>query len=103
LIVLLSRLALAVLAGMVGEMLLVQRDRGLRLRRETRISRSRAFELLKFRILRREVKRDPRLAERQRKNLTWAGRRILKPRHLDEWLAARSRVLVACCGAQPRS
>jgi lipopolysaccharide/colanic/teichoic acid biosynthesis glycosyltransferase len=84
LILLLSPLALAVVAAMLGDRLLVPRDRGPLLRRETRISRGRRFELLKFRTLRRDAGGEPRLAEREPANLTWAGRRILKPWYLDE-------------------
>jgi lipopolysaccharide/colanic/teichoic acid biosynthesis glycosyltransferase len=71
--------------------LLRRRDRGPWLYRERRISRGREFELLKFRTLRREVvdRIDPaeshaRLHEADESNLTWAGRRLLKPRYLDE-------------------
>jgi lipopolysaccharide/colanic/teichoic acid biosynthesis glycosyltransferase len=52
--------------------------------RELRISRGRPFELLKFRTLRRDVTEEPRLAEQDPANLTWAGRWILKPWYLDE-------------------
>ena len=71
--------------------LLRRRDRGPWLYRERRISRGREFDLLKFRTLRREVvdRIDPaeshaRLHEADESNLTWAGRRLLKPRYLDE-------------------
>jgi O-antigen biosynthesis protein WbqP len=84
LILLVSPLAFAVVAAMVGDMLFVPRDRGPLLRRETRISRGRPFELLKFRTLRRDVAGEARLAEREPANLTWAGRRILKRWYLDE-------------------
>jgi lipopolysaccharide/colanic/teichoic acid biosynthesis glycosyltransferase len=80
----LSPVFFVVLAAMLGDVLFVPRDRGPLLRHETRISRGRKFELLKFRTLRRDVDGEPRLAERQRENLTWAGRRILKPWYLDE-------------------
>jgi lipopolysaccharide/colanic/teichoic acid biosynthesis glycosyltransferase len=66
-------------------------DRGPWLYREPRISRGREFQLLKFRTLRRDVldRIDPaeshaRLHEADESNLTWAGRRLLKPRYLDE-------------------
>ena len=66
-------------------------DRGPWLYREPRISRGRTFELLKFRTLRVEVLRDgaheeahARLLEADVRNLTWAGRRVLKPWYLDE-------------------
>ena len=68
-----------------------QRDRGPWLYREPRISRGREFDLLKFRTLRRDVleRIDPaeshaRMHEADETNLTWAGRRLLKPRYLDE-------------------
>jgi lipopolysaccharide/colanic/teichoic acid biosynthesis glycosyltransferase len=84
LLVLLLPLLLALVAAMLVEMLLVPRDRGPLLRREVRVSRGREFELLKFRTLRRDVLGDARLAERDPANLTWAGRRLLKPWYLDE-------------------
>ena len=66
-------------------------DRGPWLYRERRISRGREFDLLKFRTLRQaalERQRDgeahARLLESDPENLTWAGRRILKPWYLDE-------------------
>lgn len=71
--------------------LLRPRDRGPWLYREPRISRGNEFALLKFRTLRRDVVAgiDPtlshaRLHEADESNLTWAGRRLLKPRYLDE-------------------
>ncbi|MBM2821940.1 MAG: UDP-phosphate galactose phosphotransferase [Thermoleophilia bacterium] len=67
------------------------RDRGPWLYRERRISRGREFDLLKFRTLRREVldraegaEAHARLLEADPANLTWAGRRVLKPWYLDE-------------------
>jgi len=65
-------------------------DRGGWLYRERRISRGREFELLKFRTLRRDAlagmrgESHVRLLEADESNLTWAGRRILKPWYLDE-------------------
>jgi putative colanic acid biosynthesis UDP-glucose lipid carrier transferase len=71
--------------------LLRRRDRGPWLYRERRISRGREFDLLKFRTLRRDVVDaiDPaeshvRLLEADEENLTWAGKRVLKPWYLDE-------------------
>jgi lipopolysaccharide/colanic/teichoic acid biosynthesis glycosyltransferase len=71
--------------------LLASRDRGPWLYRERRISRGREFDLLKFRTLRgvalarqREGEAHARLLESDAENLTWAGRRILKPWYLDE-------------------
>ena len=83
LVVLLPALAVVLLAT-VADALLVPRDRGPLLYRERRVSRGRTFELLKFRTVRRDVPGEPRLAERDPANLTWAGRRILKPWYLDE-------------------
>ena len=56
--------------------------------REERISQGRAFDLLKFRTLRADVQEraagHARLLEADPSNLTWLGRRILKPWYLDE-------------------
>lgn len=67
------------------------RDRGGFLYREPRISRGRLFGLLKFRTLRRDVLDEmrgadghARLYEADPDNLTWTGRRLLKPWYLDE-------------------
>lgn len=86
LLLLLSPILLAVLLGMALEMAVVARDRGPFLYREPRVSRGRIFELLKFRTLRTEVPAagHARLSEADPANLTWAGRRILKPWYLDE-------------------
>jgi lipopolysaccharide/colanic/teichoic acid biosynthesis glycosyltransferase len=71
--------------------LLSPRDRGPWLYRERRISRGREFELLKFRTLRRAAlerqeqgEAHARLLESDSENLTWAGRKMLKPWYLDE-------------------
>jgi lipopolysaccharide/colanic/teichoic acid biosynthesis glycosyltransferase len=80
---------LVVLGAALADMLVVRADRGPLLYRERRVSRGRSFELLKFRTLRRDV-----LAtagghagplEHDSANLTWAGRRLLKPWYLDEF------------------
>ena len=88
LLIVLSPLAAFALAAMAGDMLVCARDRGRFLYREERVSRGRTFELLKFRTLRVEVlphaAGHARLLEAQPRNLTWAGRRILKPWYLDE-------------------
>jgi lipopolysaccharide/colanic/teichoic acid biosynthesis glycosyltransferase len=88
LLLVLSAVALVVLAAMAVDMLLAPGDRGPFLYREPRVSRGRPFELLKFRTLRRDaVARaggHARLLEADPANLTWAGRRILKPWYLDE-------------------
>jgi lipopolysaccharide/colanic/teichoic acid biosynthesis glycosyltransferase len=78
----------AVLATILVDMLVVPRDRGTLLYREPRISRGRTFGLLKFRTLRANVLTEAqghaRPLEADRANLTWAGRRLLKPWYLDE-------------------
>jgi lipopolysaccharide/colanic/teichoic acid biosynthesis glycosyltransferase len=56
--------------------------------REARISRGRTFALVKFRTLRADVAAraagHARLLEADPSNLTWLGRRFLKPWYLDE-------------------
>ena len=79
----------AVVLGAVGlDMLRCPRDRGRLLYRERRVSRGRSFDLLKFRTLREDVLVEAdghvRPYESDLANLTWAGRRILKPMYLDE-------------------
>ena len=72
------------------DMVRCSRDRGPWLYRERRISRGREFDLLKFRTLRRDVLASmsedshARMLEADESNLTWAGRRLLKPWYLDE-------------------
>jgi lipopolysaccharide/colanic/teichoic acid biosynthesis glycosyltransferase len=91
----LALLLAPVLAGvwvaMTVSMIRCRRDRGGWIYRERRISRGREFGLLKFRTLRREALRrmreeggHARQYEDRAENLTWAGRRILKPWYLDE-------------------
>ena len=91
LLVLLSPVFAFLVLAMGIDMLLRPRDRGPWLYRESRISRGRQFDLLKFRTLRRDVLEqiDPetshaRMYEADAANLTWAGRRLLKPWYLDE-------------------
>src|SRR4249920_2731328 len=91
LLVVLSPLFGLVAAAMSVDMLVRPQDRGPWLYRERRISRGREFHLLKFRTLRRDVleassgaEAHARLQEADSANLTWAGRRILKPWYLDE-------------------
>jgi lipopolysaccharide/colanic/teichoic acid biosynthesis glycosyltransferase len=78
----------AVVLGAVGlDMLRCPRDRGRLLYRERRISRGRSFDLLKFRTLREDVLVEAEGHVRPYEsvsNLTWAGRRVLKPMYLDE-------------------
>jgi lipopolysaccharide/colanic/teichoic acid biosynthesis glycosyltransferase len=91
LVVLLSPVFVIVFVAMGIDMLTRREDRGPWLYREPRISRGREFDLLKFRTLRRDVLRraesdeaHSRLLEADEGNLTWAGRRVLKPWYLDE-------------------
>lgn len=91
LIVLLTPVWLAVGALVIGSMLVRPRDRGPLLYRERRISDGGEFELLKLRVLRRDVLAEvaceggyARTYEADPANLTWAGRRLLKPWYLDE-------------------
>jgi lipopolysaccharide/colanic/teichoic acid biosynthesis glycosyltransferase len=91
LLVLFTPVLFVVLVAIALDQLFVRRDRDGVLYREQRISRGRAFDLLKFRTLRREALADmrqsgkhARLYEADPANLTWAGRRVLKPWYLDE-------------------
>jgi lipopolysaccharide/colanic/teichoic acid biosynthesis glycosyltransferase len=88
LLVLFAPVFLLVLAAVVADATLVPADRGPVLYREPRVSGGRTFDLLKFRTLRLEPLRraggHARLLEREPTNLTWAGRRLLKPWYLDE-------------------
>ena len=91
LLLLFSPVLLVVVAAVAVDGALVPADRGPLLYREQRVSQGRRFELLKFRTLRRDVLERVRardeysqLAELDRANLTWVGRRLLKPWYLDE-------------------
>jgi lipopolysaccharide/colanic/teichoic acid biosynthesis glycosyltransferase len=79
---------LAVLAVFAVDALVSPQDRGPVLYRERRISKGRAFDLLKFRTLRRDALESAhghaRPLEADPANLTWIGRRLLKPWYLDE-------------------
>jgi lipopolysaccharide/colanic/teichoic acid biosynthesis glycosyltransferase len=86
-----SPVLLVVGVAMAADMIAVPRDRGPFLYRERRVSKGRAFGLLKFRTLRLDVLAEmeaarghARLYEADPTNLTWAGRRMLKPWYLDE-------------------
>ena len=77
--------------AMAVDMLVCPRDRGRFLYRERRISAGREFELLKLRTVREDAlaqMAEPgghaRVLEADAANLTWAGRRVLKPWYLDE-------------------
>jgi lipopolysaccharide/colanic/teichoic acid biosynthesis glycosyltransferase len=87
LVLLLPVIALVLLAFTL-DVLLVPRDRGGLFYREPRISRGRTFGLLKFRTLRRDVLEraagHARPHEADSENLTWVGRRFLKPWYADE-------------------
>jgi lipopolysaccharide/colanic/teichoic acid biosynthesis glycosyltransferase len=88
LLVLLAPVWAAVLGAMGLDMLRCPRDRGRFLYREPRVSRGRVFELLKLRTLRASAlaraEGHARPLEAEVANLTWAGRRVLKPLYLDE-------------------
>jgi len=88
LLLVLSPVVLVVVAAMAVDVLVAPRDRGPFLYREPRVSRGRPFGLLKFRTLRRDALAraggHARLLEADPANLTWAGRRVLKPWYLDE-------------------
>lgn len=91
LLVVLAPVFAAAYGAMALDMVRNPRHRGPWLYRERRISRGREFDLLKFRTLRRDVlaraaasEAHARLYEADEANLTWAGRRVLKPWYLDE-------------------
>jgi lipopolysaccharide/colanic/teichoic acid biosynthesis glycosyltransferase len=88
LLLVLLPLLLVVLTAFALDVLLAPRDRGPLLYREPRISRGRIIGLLKFRTLRTDVldraAGHARLLEADAANLTWLGRRLLKPWYLDE-------------------
>ncbi|CAN5296939.1 hypothetical protein BH18ACT12_BH18ACT12_01490 [soil metagenome] len=91
LLVLVSPVIVVVFAAIGLNMLFSRRDRGPVLYREPRVSRGRTFDLLKFRTLKNDALADMRRAESHARlyeadpaNLTWAGRRILKPWYFDE-------------------
>jgi lipopolysaccharide/colanic/teichoic acid biosynthesis glycosyltransferase len=91
LLLLLAPVFAVVLGAILVDRLFLRTDRGPFLYREPRISRGRQFNLVKFRTLRWDVlervaDQEPhvRLLEADVGNLTWAGRRVLKPWYLDE-------------------
>jgi lipopolysaccharide/colanic/teichoic acid biosynthesis glycosyltransferase len=88
LLMLLSPLGLVALTAIAVDAVVRPGDRGSLLYREQRVSRGRTFDLLKFRALRSDVLAaaagHARLLENDPRNLTWAGRRVLKPWYLDE-------------------
>ena len=83
--------ATVAVGAMAVDMLVCPQDRGRFLYRERRISAGREFDLLKLRTVREDAlarMAEPgghaRVLEADPANLTWAGRRILKPWYLDE-------------------
>ncbi|HEU0056717.1 MAG TPA: sugar transferase, partial [Gaiella sp.] len=88
LLVLLAPVWAAVLGAVGLDMLRCPRDRGPLFYRERRLSAGRSFGLLKFRTLRRDVLAvaagHVRPYEADVANLTWVGRRVLKPMYLEE-------------------
>jgi O-antigen biosynthesis protein WbqP len=88
LLVVLSPVVALVLIAYALDVLLQPRDRGPLLYREPRVSQGRTFGLLKFRTLRADVLAraggHARPLEADPANLTWLGRRILKPWYVDE-------------------
>jgi lipopolysaccharide/colanic/teichoic acid biosynthesis glycosyltransferase len=88
LLVVLLPVILVVLIAFALDVLFSPRDRGTLFYREPRISRGRTFGLLKFRTLRSDVLErsagHARLLEADPANLTWIGRRVLKPWYVDE-------------------
>ena len=88
LLLLLSPVVLAVLVAFALDVVLEREDRGSLFYREPRISHGRMFGLLKFRTLRAAALSGAgghaRLLEADPANLTWLGRRVLKPWYLDE-------------------
>ena len=88
LLLLLSPVVLAVLVAFALDVVLEREDRGSLFYREPRISHGRMFGLLKFRTLRADALSraggHARLLEADPANLTWLGRRVLKPWYLDE-------------------
>ena len=78
-------------AAMAVGMIVCKRDRGRFVYRERRVSQGHEFDLLKLRTLRKDALArmdEPgghaRILEADPANLTWAGRRVLKPWYLDE-------------------
>jgi lipopolysaccharide/colanic/teichoic acid biosynthesis glycosyltransferase len=88
LLLVLLPLVLVVVIAYLVDVLVSSRDRGGLFYREPRISRGRTFGLLKFRTLRTDVLErsagHARLLEADAANLTWLGRRVLKPWYVDE-------------------
>jgi lipopolysaccharide/colanic/teichoic acid biosynthesis glycosyltransferase len=88
LLVLLLPVLLVIVGAFALDVLFAPRDRGGLFYRERRISRGRPFGLLKFRTLRADVLERSaghvRPHEADPANLTWLGRRVLKPWYLDE-------------------
>lgn len=92
LLLVLSPLLVVILLGIGTGILVRPGDRGPLFYRERRISRGREIDVLKFRVLREDVlarmrghgQAHVRLYEADVKNLTWAGRYLIKKWYLDE-------------------
>ena len=92
LLVLALPVLLVVALAVALDMLACPADRGPWLYRERRFSRGREFDVLKFRVLRedalarmrQEGKEHTRPYEADRRNLTWAGRHVVKRWYFDE-------------------
>ena len=88
LLLLLAPIVACVALAYMLDVALSSRDRGSLVYSEQRISGGREFGLLKFRTLRADVLAraagHARLLEVEPANLTWLGRRVLKPWYLDE-------------------
>jgi lipopolysaccharide/colanic/teichoic acid biosynthesis glycosyltransferase len=88
LLLVLLPVVLVVAIAYLADLLVSSRDRGSLFYREPRISQGRTFGLLKFRTLRTDVLErsagHARLLEADAANLTWLGRRVLKPWYVDE-------------------
>jgi lipopolysaccharide/colanic/teichoic acid biosynthesis glycosyltransferase len=88
LLLVLLPVVLVVVIAYLADLLVSSHDRGSLFYREPRISQGRTFGLLKFRTLRTDVLErsagHARLLEADAANLTWLGRRVLKPWYVDE-------------------
>jgi lipopolysaccharide/colanic/teichoic acid biosynthesis glycosyltransferase len=88
LLVLFAPAIAVVLVVVLADMAVSHADRGSVFYREPRVSAGRTFDLLKFRTLRRDALAHARghagPLEHDPANLTWVGRRLLKPWYLDE-------------------
>jgi len=91
LLLIVSPLLISIFVAMYLNMLFRSSDRGGIFYRETRITRGRKFDILKFRVLKEDVLtlmveegKHARVYEEDVDNLTWTGKYILKKCYLDE-------------------